>query len=60
MAGMFPPFDFEALMTRGPTVCGSPAEVVDRIAHYRDLLQADSKMWEHFGASQPTGKRKRG
>jgi alkanesulfonate monooxygenase SsuD/methylene tetrahydromethanopterin reductase-like flavin-dependent oxidoreductase (luciferase family) len=41
MAGFVPRFDFEALITRGPTICGSPAEVVDRIGYYRDTLDLD-------------------
>lgn len=38
---LVPPFDFDALCTRGPTVCGSPAEVVDKMSLYRDLLDLD-------------------
>ena len=41
MADFVPPFDFEALITRGPTICGSPAEVVERIGLYRDTLDLD-------------------
>jgi alkanesulfonate monooxygenase SsuD/methylene tetrahydromethanopterin reductase-like flavin-dependent oxidoreductase (luciferase family) len=41
MASFVPPFDFETLITRGPTVCGSPAEVVDRIGYYRNTLGLD-------------------
>jgi alkanesulfonate monooxygenase SsuD/methylene tetrahydromethanopterin reductase-like flavin-dependent oxidoreductase (luciferase family) len=41
MVGMFPPFDFEALITRGPTVCGSPAEVVDKMSRFREQLGLD-------------------
>ena len=41
MAGLVPPFDFELLTTRGPTVCGSPAEVIERMELYRDTLDLD-------------------
>jgi alkanesulfonate monooxygenase SsuD/methylene tetrahydromethanopterin reductase-like flavin-dependent oxidoreductase (luciferase family) len=40
-SGYLPPFDFEALIGRGPTVCGSVAEVTDKIALWRDLLDLD-------------------
>jgi alkanesulfonate monooxygenase SsuD/methylene tetrahydromethanopterin reductase-like flavin-dependent oxidoreductase (luciferase family) len=41
MADFVPPFDFEGLITRGPTICGSPAEVIDRIGYYKDTLGLD-------------------
>jgi len=41
MAGLVPPFDFELLTTGGPTVCGSPAEVIERMELYRDTLDLD-------------------
>jgi alkanesulfonate monooxygenase SsuD/methylene tetrahydromethanopterin reductase-like flavin-dependent oxidoreductase (luciferase family) len=41
LAQFVPPFDFDSLTTRGPTVCGSPAQVVDRLALYRDTLGLD-------------------
>lgn len=41
LLSMFPPFNFEALTTRGPTVCGSPAEVVDKIGLWKELLGLD-------------------
>lgn len=34
LLGMFPPFDFDRLVERGPTVSGSPAEVVDKMGRW--------------------------
>jgi alkanesulfonate monooxygenase SsuD/methylene tetrahydromethanopterin reductase-like flavin-dependent oxidoreductase (luciferase family) len=35
------PLDYEGLL-RGPAICGSPAEVADRIAEVNELLGLDS------------------
>lgn len=34
------PFDFDEMLT-GPAICGSPAEVIDRIGHWKDVLGLD-------------------
>jgi alkanesulfonate monooxygenase SsuD/methylene tetrahydromethanopterin reductase-like flavin-dependent oxidoreductase (luciferase family) len=41
LSGFIPPFDFEALTTRGATVCGSPEQVIDRMSLYRETLDLD-------------------
>jgi alkanesulfonate monooxygenase SsuD/methylene tetrahydromethanopterin reductase-like flavin-dependent oxidoreductase (luciferase family) len=41
LSEFIPPFDFDALTTRGPTICGSPEQVVDRMHHYRETLGLD-------------------
>jgi len=41
LAGMFPPFDFDLLLRRGPTVSGSPEEVIDKMSLWRDTLDLD-------------------
>ncbi len=41
LVGYIPPFDFEALIGRGPTVCGSPAEVIDKMGYWNELLGLD-------------------
>jgi alkanesulfonate monooxygenase SsuD/methylene tetrahydromethanopterin reductase-like flavin-dependent oxidoreductase (luciferase family) len=35
------PFDFDALVGPGTAICGSPAEVVDKLGHLHDLWQHD-------------------
>ena len=45
MAGFVPPFDFDVLTTRGPTVCGSPAEVIERMELYRETLDLDTYLF---------------
>lgn len=49
------PFDFETLLA-GPAVCGSPAEVVDRIRHWQAVLDLDrfSFMFDLGGMAVPT------
>jgi alkanesulfonate monooxygenase SsuD/methylene tetrahydromethanopterin reductase-like flavin-dependent oxidoreductase (luciferase family) len=44
-------FDFDQLCTTGPALCGSPAEVVDRIESMRDALGLDLHlaMFDHGG-----------
>ncbi|MFN0088738.1 MAG: LLM class flavin-dependent oxidoreductase [Acidimicrobiales bacterium] len=37
------PFDFDRL-TAGPTICGSPAEVLDRIGHVHEVLGHDTHL----------------
>ncbi len=39
-SGKWPPFDYDELL-RGPAICGSPTEVVDRIGRWRELLGLD-------------------
>jgi alkanesulfonate monooxygenase SsuD/methylene tetrahydromethanopterin reductase-like flavin-dependent oxidoreductase (luciferase family) len=41
LAGMFPPFDFDLLVERGPTVSGSPEQVIDKMSLWRDTLDLD-------------------
>jgi alkanesulfonate monooxygenase SsuD/methylene tetrahydromethanopterin reductase-like flavin-dependent oxidoreductase (luciferase family) len=41
---MFKKFDFDWLSTEGPAICGSPAEVVDRLAKLADLVEAESQL----------------
>ena len=36
--------DFESLL-KGPVVCGSPAEVAERIAEINDILDLDRQMF---------------
>lgn len=38
--GMWPPFDLDELLA-GPGICGSPAEVVDRLETWRELFDLD-------------------
>jgi alkanesulfonate monooxygenase SsuD/methylene tetrahydromethanopterin reductase-like flavin-dependent oxidoreductase (luciferase family) len=38
------PFDYEWLLTRGPAVAGSPAELTDRLARWGELLSLDYSM----------------
>lgn len=38
LLGMFPPFDFDKLIERGPTVSGSPAQVVDKMGRWNDAV----------------------
>ena len=41
MAGFIPPFDLDRMVSRGPTVCGSVAEVIEKMTLWRDLLDLD-------------------
>lgn len=41
LVAMFPPFDFDKLVERGPTVSGSPGEVIDKMGRWRDALGLD-------------------
>lgn len=41
MSGLVPDFDFDAYTTRGPTVCGSPAEVIERMEYWRTIADLD-------------------
>ena len=41
MSGFIPPFDFDRMISRGPTVCGSPEEVIEKMTLWRDLLDLD-------------------
>ena len=42
--GMWPPFDFDALLD-GPAICGGVGEVVDRIGHWREILHHDRHLF---------------
>ena len=41
MAGFIQPFDFDLMMGRGPTVCGSVEQVIEKMTLWRDLLDLD-------------------
>jgi alkanesulfonate monooxygenase SsuD/methylene tetrahydromethanopterin reductase-like flavin-dependent oxidoreductase (luciferase family) len=41
LAGMVPPFDFDRYTTVGPTVCGSPQQVIERMEEWRDAADLD-------------------
>jgi len=42
--GTWPPFDFGELLA-GPGICGSPAEVVDKIESWRDIFGLDRHLF---------------
>lgn len=46
------PSDYESLL-RGPAICGSPAEVVDRIGQINDLLGLDRHLFLMDGGGLP-------
>ena len=54
-AGTWPPFDFDELLS-GPGFCGSPAEIVDKIEHWRDFFGLDRHlcMFDLGGMPTPT------
>ena len=41
---LFQEFDFDWLSSSGPAICGSPAEVTERLAKLADLVEADSHL----------------
>ncbi len=41
---LFKQFDFDWLCSSGPAICGSPAEVVERLSMLAELLAADSHL----------------
>ncbi|MDH4148276.1 MAG: methylene-tetrahydromethanopterin reductase, partial [Acidimicrobiia bacterium] len=41
LADLVPPFDLDRLIERGPTVCGSPAEVVDKVGLWAEMTGMD-------------------
>lgn len=43
-SGAWPPFDYEQLLA-GPAICGGPAEVVERIGRWRELLGLDRHLF---------------
>ena len=45
LAGMVPAFDFDRYTTVGPTVCGSPEQVVERLAQWRDTVGLDDYLF---------------
>ncbi len=50
-----PEYDFESAIDTGPAVCGSPSEVVDRIAEFNDALGIDLYLAMMDQGSPPAG-----
>lgn len=52
--GIWPPFDFDDLLA-GPAICGSPAEVVDRVGQWQEMLGLDRHlfMFDLGGIDEP-------
>ncbi len=53
--GMWPPFDMDDLLA-GPGICGSPAQVVDKIESWREIFGLDRHlfMFDLGGIDEPT------
>jgi alkanesulfonate monooxygenase SsuD/methylene tetrahydromethanopterin reductase-like flavin-dependent oxidoreductase (luciferase family) len=43
-SGKWPAFDYDDLM-QGPAICGSPAEVIDRVGRWHELLGLDRHLF---------------
>lgn len=55
LAGMVPAFDFDAYTTRGPTVCGSPQEVIERMELWRETADLDDFLFMCDQGGMPPG-----
>lgn len=54
-SGMWPDFDYNELLA-GPAICGSPAQVLDRIGEWREMLGLDRHlfMFDLGGIDRPS------
>jgi alkanesulfonate monooxygenase SsuD/methylene tetrahydromethanopterin reductase-like flavin-dependent oxidoreductase (luciferase family) len=51
----FKPFDYEWLLTKGPAIAGSPAEVVDRLGRLGEMLGAEHHLLYLDMGGMPAG-----